>query len=221
MAKSTASVPKCMRFQNLLKGMLASAKHDRSAVVCLQVVLRDDADRNRAFCVPAKHEQRSPPRQDAQRMQLSLLPEPTRHKTARDRDCGSPTSMAVTGDVPLPTGIEDGSPHALRTHAPRASLAFASSTKRGPRRDRRNGVTVASAAVESIASTPPSISGPSSAGAAGPIILRRCGAGRLAGAAAAAAAANDPAVVAGPTRTRPRARASKEASTGKQLEPAT
>ena len=124
-----------MRCQNLSAGMLSLAKHLRNATVCVQTQLRAEAERKSAFCVPEKQEQRMPPRLDDHRTALSDLPPPTRNTMALDREMGSPTTVALEEDVPLPIGVDDGSPHALRTHADSTSINRASTGGPPGRRD--------------------------------------------------------------------------------------
>jgi len=138
-AKSLGDDPRCIRCQNLAAGMPADDKHVLNAVVCLQTVLREEIERKSAFCVPAKHEQSRPPRQDDHKTALSLLPAPRRRRMARDLELGSPTKDTLTEDAFLPTGVDDGSPQARRTQDDRAAIKFSSAGGRRLRRDESRG----------------------------------------------------------------------------------
>jgi len=91
------------------------------AVVCAHFVLREDADRKSAFCVPAKHEHSNPSRHDTHRMLTSRLVPPDLSTMARDRDVACPITRAVTGLPCLPMGRDDGRPQVRRMQATSAS----------------------------------------------------------------------------------------------------
>ena len=93
----------------------------RKAIMCLHVVLRDDADRKSAFLWPEKHEHKMPSRLDTHKMLASRLPDPCRRTMAREREPLSPMTRAVTTEAFLAIGLDDGSPQVRRMHAASAS----------------------------------------------------------------------------------------------------
>jgi len=103
-----------MRDRNSSRLTPEETKGAPNAAVWTQDVLRDDAERNIAFCVPPKHEHRSPQRQDTHMIARSRLPEPERSTIARERDCVSPMTRSVTRDAWDRMGMEEESPHARR-----------------------------------------------------------------------------------------------------------
>jgi len=84
-------------------------------------MLLEDVEKNSAFCVPAKQEQRKPPRRHTHMIAASRLLVPVRKTMAREDDEGSPTTCAVTGRRRLRTDSEDGIPQARCTHGTNAS----------------------------------------------------------------------------------------------------
>jgi len=110
-----------MRARKVDRETLATRNACTNAAVCLQVVLRDDTDKKRAFCVPLKHEHRRPSRQDTHMMETSAFPAPERSTIARDRDDESPTTRAVTGEGYFPICRRDGSPQVRRMQAAKVS----------------------------------------------------------------------------------------------------
>jgi len=171
--KLAGAAPRCMRCQNLARGTPLRVEHALNAAVCLQTQLREEAERNNAFCVPEKQEQRMPLRWEDQMTAESALPLPTRSRIARDRDCGSPTMTALTVLARLPMGVDDGSPQARRTQALKASIMRESKGRAGARRDEAQRGTAPAA--DRASSAPPQPSSPS-ASCTGP---SACGRGRL------------------------------------------
>jgi len=162
---------KFMHCQNLSAGMLSLAKHLRNVTVWLQTQVRAEAERKSAFWVPAKQEQRMPPRLDDHRTALSDLPPPTRNTMALDRELGSPTTTALEEDLPLPIGVDDSSPHALRTHAKSTFIIRASTG--GPPGRRGDGLRGGGALLACWSSIPSSSPGlPPGRAAAGRVAAR-------------------------------------------------
>lgn len=111
-AKSEQSARSRMRAQNASRVMPDDAKAFANDAVCWHLVLREEAERKSAFCVPVKHEHSNPSRQETQTMAVSRLVVPDRKTIARERDILSPMTTAVTGEGVFSRGRDVGRPHA-------------------------------------------------------------------------------------------------------------